>query len=58
MDEVESFIVGTSRVSDEGLCSNWTVAISNFGIDNVVVVDDGNGVAIVFRCKLVDESMH
>ena len=49
MEEVESFIVGTSRVSDEGLCSNCTVAISNFGIVNVVAVDDGNGVAIMFR---------
>jgi len=57
MEEVVSFIVGTSNVSVEGLYSNWTVAISNFGIDNVVV-DDGNGVAIMFRCKHVDEPMH
>ena len=56
MEEVDSFIVGTSNVSVDGLCSNWTVAISNFGIDNVV--DDGNGVAIMFRCKHVDEPMH
>ena len=56
MEEVVSFIVGTSNVSVDGLCSNWTVAISNFGIDNVV--DDGKGVAIMFKCKLVDEPMH
>ena len=56
MEEVESFIVGTSNVSVDGLCSSCTVAISNFGIDNVVVV--GNGVAIMFRCKHVDELMH
>ena len=56
MEEVDNFIVGTSNVSVEGLCSSWTVAISNFGID--IVVDDGNGVAIMFRCKHVDEPMH
>ena len=55
MEEVDNFIVGTSNVSVEGLCSNCTVAISNFGNN---VVDDGNGVAIMFRCKHVDEPMH